>query len=151
MAKILTYDGTTATAEISLNDNSGNVKFTGIASVSWGLSSTPQKVWGTGQTPRDYTPGTLDVNDCSVELWLAEYENLVQVAGGEDNLRNKRFTLTLNYKPTDSNIHSQLISKKFENCRFTNFDHSLTTGNSDNLTVACTFMCLKLTTTKVQG
>jgi hypothetical protein len=128
------FDG--STIEVSVT---GVGRIIGIEMISWATSLDVTKVKGAGQVYRDYTPGIVNAEPGSMEIWLSEAMNWIEKAGGPLAFHNSTFDATITYR----NAGFPLSTVVLTGCKpiyLGNTGHR--TAGSDNLVMAVDFAVL---------
>lgn len=128
------YDGTTI--DVAITDLRGSI--TGIESISYGTSLDAQKVKGSGQTYRGYTPGIIKAENGSMEIWVSELANWLDAVGGVYGFHNTTFDVTITYRTAGMPLNTVVL----QGCRAINVSNVHSFGTSDNLTCTVDFMVL---------
>jgi hypothetical protein len=84
------YDGSTVEVNVT-----GIGRIGGIDSVSWGVSKETNKVFGSGDEASGRTPGRINADDASMEIWLATFEDWKSRAGSMKAFMKSKFDVTI--------------------------------------------------------
>lgn len=133
-------DGTTLEVQISIK-NGPTFPITGLSSISYGTSVSFVKVKGVGNKHRGTTPGTISADDGSMELFLKDYENWVELAGGEDVFALKSFDVTITHR---SGPGKEVLTKKLKDCRPIGTAKSHSFDSNENLVCTLNFSVLSV-------
>lgn len=129
------YDGTTIDVEVE-----GVGTFEGVESVNWGYTHEYTHVKGVGAKRTGRTPGVLNPDDASMEIWLSQYEAWKDASGGLDQMMRGEFDVSVTYT-----VEGEPLKKvTLKNCRMNNVSAAHSTSSTDNLVVTVSFSPLDI-------
>ena len=133
-------DGTSLTVKVTPKGGS-TFEIVGIKSIGYGLSVDKTKGKGSGNKYRGYTPGIISAEDGSMELWVKELENWIDLSCGEDSFILKEFDITISYRSAPG---AEVLTKKLKDCRIVNCTRSHDFDSAENLTATVNFSILSV-------
>lgn len=133
-------DGTSLKIQISPK-NGATFYVPGVKSIGYGTGNDGVKVKGDGRVYRGYTPGSIIVEDGSMELWVKELENWIALFDSEQDWADDIFDITISHR---SKPGAEVLTKKLTGCKIKQCTRSHDFDSAENLTASISFQILSV-------
>lgn len=112
------------------------MRLTGVESIDYTHNLSTTKPKGVGQIANSgYTPGVINIDNGTMELWVIEVADWINAYGGVIGWYNHTFDLTITYRIKGLPLQKVTLI----GCRPLGCSAAASTGTSDNLTATVTF------------